>query len=496
MALGLISISVVAGLAVVAELLPLLLAAVGGMCFAVWAVYVIFSGSAKQIGSWPFFTIAALVLVLPLGSLVTRLPLQSLIDVLLFAIAPVAIRYLFSATKQLFWVRMSIAFLLLFFALACLSTVFGRSGTYAAVYQTIFNLKLYLMLGAGLAVAWNARSDQVLWRWVRWIWLLFVPFILLQWFAPSIDWALFPLHAERMHDLNPFLANKFPKLPGPFLHASMLATFTALLLGFCLLRLLFVGGQDCWLPIFGYGFVLVASGQRGETFSLLMSLLIVVVYFMRNTRWMIFSIFAIFALLGAGYLIMNFKHTPLYDLAIEWGLAGNIPLKDIQARAAFYKYSFQIASTYFPLGSGLGTFGGVGAQKFDLSMFEQLGFQRYYWYVAREFLVDTYWPNFIAEAGWFGAVFMLFSVMCLWIQSLLGIHGHRDRRVCFYWAMANVSATFILINSLTSPLAADPKYVWICWMFFGLANSLGRQLDLESSNERNKAIMRRKVLKV
>ncbi|WP_137938325.1 intracellular growth attenuator family protein [Chitinivorax sp. B] len=461
-------------LLVVAELLPVMLGALGALGFATWSIYILFSPTKPPSKSWPFLAIAGLVLTIPLISLASRLPLQNLIDLILFGMAPLAIKYLFNATRHLAWVRFSILFYLGFLAFAVLSTLFGRSNTYAAIYQTIFNLKLYLMLGSGFAVVWTLRADQRLWIWVQRIWLIFLPFILLQWFAPAVDWVMFPLHSDKMYDLNPFLANKFVKVPGPFFHASMLATFTALMLGFCVLRFLIVGGNDCITPIVGYGFVLLASGQRGETLSLFASLFFVLVFYKQRIRWGVLLMLSTVFLLGLIFLVVNFENTPIYDLAVEWGLVGNIPLKDLQARAAFYKYSFLIANDHFPLGSGLGTYGGVGAQKFDLSLFDQLGFQRYYWYLAGQFLVDTYWPNFIAEAGWLGAFLMLLSIACLWIQSFVGMRREVDAHVKFYWSMANACATFILINSLTSPLAADPKYVWMCWMFFGLAASLGK----------------------
>ena len=134
-----------------------------------------------------------------------------------------------------------------------------------------------------------------------------------------------------------------------------------------------------------------------------------------------------------------------------------------------------LANNHFPLGSGLGTFGGVGAQKFDHSLYDQLGYGRYWWYLKNVFLVDTYWPNFIAEAGWLGAAAIAACAIGLVLVSLLRAWRAESMEEKQIWGMAFVGQFMLVVVSLTSPLYSDPNLAAIAMMFFGIASRWSSQ---------------------
>lgn len=124
---------------------------------------------------------------------------------------------------------------------------------------------------------------------------------------------------------------------------------------------------------------------------------------------------------------------------------------------------------YIPLGSGLGTFAGPGAQKYDLSFYHDLGFMKYYWFRKGLFLVDTYWPNIIAETGYVGFAMLFFILMIMWL-SLFSRTLKAIKTPLFYFNLLALCAlTIMLSTSVTSPNMADPRYSFLLWLIIGAA---------------------------
>lgn len=380
------------------------------------------------------------------------------------------------------WMRLSVfgrVFVGLFVAfcgLSILSSVFGRSQWWPALYQFLYNLKFPLMLLLGFRIGWEARTRDQFWRVVAWLWLPMAVVIAIQIAAPNIYFSI-AVGVNEGGALsttgNPLLRGILPRLTGPFVHSGVLAYFSALFLGMLLVRFLTdsAARRSLWLclALAGYFGLLVLSGQRQEAaaFVMMAVVLIVIVKF----RFSLFALFGVLAMVVLALCLVLVVLGPdeLYELAGQWGVGS--PHEAItSARTVFYRDSIYLANTHFPLGSGLGTFGGVGAQKFDHSLYDQLGYGRYWWYLKNVFLVDTYWPNFIAEAGWLGAAAIAACAASLVVVSLLRAWRAESLDEKQIWAMAFVGQFMPAVVSLTSPLYSDPNSVAIAMMFFGIAS--------------------------
>jgi hypothetical protein len=126
-----------------------------------------------------------------------------------------------------------------------------------------------------------------------------------------------------------------------------------------------------------------------------------------------------------------------------------------------------VAQQYFPLGSGLGTYGGAGAQKFDLSLFQDLGFGRYWWFMQGKFLVDTYWPNVAAESGLFGAAFLLAFFATMWIALLVRTWRLLGNAQIGFVFLGLCALTLLLLNSPSSQILTDPRGAIVLWTIIG-----------------------------
>ncbi|MCP5241064.1 MAG: hypothetical protein H6949_14720 [Zoogloeaceae bacterium] len=385
------------------------------------------------------------------------------------------------------WMRQSAfgrAFMALFIAfcgLSVLSSLFGRSEWWPAVYQFLYNLKFPLMLLLGFRIGWEARARAQFWKVVSWLWVPVAVIVAVQIVVPNIYFSL-AVGVNEGGALsttgNPLLRGVLPRLTGPFVHSGVLAYFSALFLGLLVVRLLTdsVARRSLWsrLAVAGYFGLLLLSGQRQEAaaFVMMAMVLIVIVKF----RFSLFALFgaAAMVVLALSLVLIVLGPDQLYELAGQWGVGS--PYEAItSARTVFYRDSVYLANTHFPLGSGLGTFGGVGAQKFDHSLYDQLGYGRYWWYLKNVFLVDTYWPNFIAEAGWLGAAAIAACAIGLVLVSLLRAWRAESMEEKQIWGMAFVGQFMLVVVSLTSPLYSDPNLAAIAMMFFGIASRWSSQ---------------------
>ena len=140
--------------------------------------------------------------------------------------------------------------------------------------------------------------------------------------------------------------------------------------------------------------------------------------------------------------------------------------------------AWRVASDYFPIGAGLGTYGGAGAAKFDDTLYRDLGFGRYYWFGKESYLTDTYWPNSIAETGFIGAVLLLaYFGLILVYATRRSIEAEGSRKI--YWIAAAGALAYMLMLSLTSPSFQDPRLFLLPALLFGIAYSRSAKIEYE-----------------
>jgi len=96
----------------------------------------------------------------------------------------------------------------------------------------------------------------------------------------------------------------------------------------------------------------------------------------------------------------------------------DVYLLEENARAALHIKSAEIATDYFPLGSGAGTFSSQPSRSIYFSpLYYEYGMTFFYGASEEQssFLMDAGWPKFIAEAGWIGggAYFLAYFIAAL-----------------------------------------------------------------------------------
>ncbi|GAB2873009.1 hypothetical protein GCM10027277_47850 [Pseudoduganella ginsengisoli] len=389
------------------------------------------------------------------------IPAGYLMEALIFLFMLSSLREAFKVAAADSTLRWIIALFLAYFALSLLSTVMGRSHWRGAVWQLQYNLKWPLMFALGMLMASPDQAQVVLRRFIMWSWLFFLPFLVFELAAPGLFIKLFG-YAEDVH-VNPLLGFSH-RLRGPFSHSGYMALMCGLLAS---------GAAACWLQHLGrrwlvlaliYTAMAISTGQRQELMSLVLVYgLFAVMAGRRHAGWIAMGAIVGVTMLAAALMVMN--HNPFDEIMRQWG-AGRT--SELSERAILTQAGMRIADQYFPLGSGLGTYGGAGAQRFDHSLFLDQGFSRYWWFRQGIFLVDTYWPSVAAETGYPAMFLLLASFMLLWCTLLRrALTVPPAERPLVLTALA--AMTLLLANSPTSAIVTDPRGAFVFWLVVGCA---------------------------
>ncbi len=341
----------------------------------------------------------------------------------------------------------------------------GNSKPVAAIFQFFSDLKLLLTLGFGLYMASRINIAAIIDRALLPIIIILLFFLLVQWGAPGVYMSIF--------NVAQLAAESTDILPSPgvsvFLHPSILAAASAALAiyTFTQWRILGKASGSAWLKFLAFVFLLIASNQRQEIFAFL--LVIIAVYVLATKQGMgmrLMSSLVIFATLIMIFLVV-YEQTFVREASL-WGI-GSIEAAT-HPRALLYDGAESIARTYFPLGSGLGTFGGVGSTKYDLSMYYKLGMgQQWWWPEHEDYLLDTYWPNSIAEGGVIGFGLLLLHYVLFSIYLFLKAAKSPSMELRMAWLWAAGSFTWVLFNSPTSPAFQELLLLFFPGLFFGIA---------------------------
>jgi hypothetical protein len=329
------------------------------------------------------------------------------------------------------------------------------------------DLKPLLLLSFGLAIAWGAGAQRTFWFTVRWFWLWALAFVVFAWIAPGIYEKVFPTPGAYWKDPSGI----FPgRALGPFVHPSALASTSAFFALICFVKFCLEAEQRAKyrLLCLAYFSLVFFAVQRQEIAALIVALAFATVIVRPDHFGRRLIMAASLVTIGGAIIWVAFSDYSLRD-ATTWGLnsTGNL----VNPRAILYYGSFVLAKWYFPIGSGLGTYGGAGALKFDLSAYDELGFSRYHWFRDVEFLMDTYWPNSIAETGFFGAgLLLLFYCLVVWYAVRRSMHASSTARI--YWLTFASSMVYMLFVTPSSPAFNQTTIYFLPALMFGIAAKL------------------------
>ena len=416
-----------------------------------------------------------LLLIIMCSSLLATITKQS------FSFLPTGLLLIFSPVIVLNIIKLNNGFknsgillflLFSFFLVGIVSSIAGRSGFFPAIYTGLIALKPYLMVALGASMLWTARTQWWFKFLVNWFWLPLLAVALLQWFFPSVFHYINTDYLDQVAEINPFFSG-YPRATSIFHQPSILAANSAIMA----LILIVTGLMDRKLIPFmlsGIYFVLILmSGQRQEFLIALAAVpAIVIIYKWRPSLTML--AFGTGLALSVSILLLYLVIPEIIQNELRhWNLSGNgVFVRDLSARAILYSDSVRLAEQYWPLGTGFGTFGSVGAVKFDQSLYVELGYNGFWWFSQASYLMDSYWSKYIAETGWIGFTLQIlfylyvFSVNVKWIRDPAIAADKETFKLCI---ISFVGLFFVTLTSPTAFNLAEPHGGLIALMFFGLA---------------------------
>jgi len=152
-----------------------------------------------------------------------------------------------------------------------------------------------------------------------------------------------------------------------------------------------------------------------------------------------------------------------------------------QARNVLYSTSLRIAKDFFPLGSGLGTFGGWIANLYYSPLYSQYGLTSIYGLErGGSFLTDTFWPYITGQLGIIGIicfVWILISIFRNLIQVFRRVNDSFLKAFALGTLLVLVEA---LIESIADPIFLKPPQHFFIFASLGIACSLIRKKETKT----------------
>lgn len=449
------------------------MAGVFGLLLAGGAVFfLMLQFQTVQNRNWMFIFMFVLPLVLGMARKVTGISPFGIWQLGIIVLACFGLKRFGQDIVEQAWLRWSMIVFIMFLVIGALSTLAGRSHMYGALYQLFSDLKPVLALALGYAFAWNSRAEKIMWFLVRWFWLPCLIMVAFEWLATGAYLSVFAGVLSRGTSVDP--TGFFPsRATGVFEHPSFLAASGAVFALLALARALTTPtarGKYWFAALMNFSLI-VCAVQRQEMAAALGAGCLV---FMLAKPHKVLGRTLVAALLGfiASIAFLALFSKNLETEAGQWGYGTVGALQ--QPRAQIFSGAFLMAKTYFPLGSGLGTYGGAGAEKFDPSVYDQLGFRHYWWYGKEDFLMDTYWPNSIAETGLFGALTLLLSYFLLLVYAVIRAVRELAPRARSYWLSTTAMMAYMLMLSFSSPAFQDLRLFILPAMMFGIASTVSK----------------------
>lgn len=444
--------------------LGLLLPAFALVCLAIYLPMALRYVNSELPTAVFFWLFTILLVGLPFFRKFTGIDFFFLIELSVLAVVPIAMfRFLDVWRHAQGWKAFCVA-LVIFVLFSIIGSWFGRSGGVPAVYQLLTNLKMFFMILVGYAIYLDERNSRYFWRLVEWFWLPNAILVIWQWVDFSSYLSFFSGSTTGGPDPLGLLPSRGM---GVFHHPTILGAAMGFFFVCASARFMLERPKN-YLPLaVSYLLLLLASGQRQETLAVL--LVVLAMSGLVNGWGRLLKLGAVLSIGTVTLLVViwpEIESQVMRELDF-WG--ANQYKRIEQPRQILYLTSVEIANRYFPFGSGLGTFGGAGSVKFDMSFYRDLGFASFSWFSQREFLMDTYWPNFIAESGWIGFSLMLLSVLLIVRLAWLGVIESRTLDARAFALIAFGGVLFVLLLSPTSPAFQDPSLFLLPALFLGIA---------------------------
>jgi len=396
---------------------------------------------------------------------VAGISIASMTQVLLIFLAPIGFPNYIKASKSNKMLATANALFIAFLVISLASTYLGRSTVLGAIYQFISNLKPFFIIILGYALAWRKSTEKTFLTILRLAWVPMVSLCIFEWVAPSTYISVFSRGG--LAELDP--TGALPRAAGVFTFPGTLAANASMIAILFIARGLQAAPSKKSIEYFtaaAYGSCIIFALSKGEMISFAVCASMVLGLYKREGRTLrVFIAGALIALTVP--LFYTFFGESIEGELNRAGITRSIGAID-HPRLQIFLNGFQLANQHWPLGSGLGTYAGAGAEKFDDSLYDALGFRGLWWYGKQDFLMDTYWPNPIAETGYFGAGILLLSYAAVFTYALFRWQ-RGARNAAPYWATAASGILFSVINSISTPAFMETRTYFFVAIFFGLA---------------------------
>ena len=262
-------------------------------------------------------------------------------------------------------------------------------------------------------------------------------------------------------------------LIGPFNHPGSFGHVMALFAIAITAHRVVYGPSSWWLPALITAVIGTLLSLRRKAFLALLVALAPVIYSVRQIRVRASVALVVVGILGAVVLWDAIESVTSATGREYFGQDQPV------ARVALYDTSYAIAKSDFPLGVGLGRFGGHVAYTHYSPVYRERGLYRVYGLApGGGFATDTFWPAILGETGVLGLL-----AYALALVAMLGLARRlaKERQPALRFVglvLIGWWAEF-LIESIASPVySSPPSYP----LFFGLAG-VGAALAVRSRGE-------------
>ncbi|MDZ7870851.1 MAG: hypothetical protein U5L02_16895 [Rheinheimera sp.] len=279
-------------------------------------------------------------------------------------------------------------------------TVFSKGNFFLGFQQYFIDSKFFII--AVVASSFLACKITSFEKILKFILVINIPFIIMQWILPDLFNTVFPRGGDGLFALMSGVI--VPRFSGVFDFAGILSAVAAA--GLCYFWFAYSVNNNK-KNVF---YVCLALALLMLTISRAEFLAAVTAIFLTSMlstygvgRKMLYIAIVVITLFLSFFLLQEY----LFHALVELGMI-TYGYDDLAPRALFLNTSLSIANDFFPFGSGLGTFGGVVAANSDSDFYYKYLIAYEWYYQYGWFLTDTYWPKFIAESGYIGSIFYFY----------------------------------------------------------------------------------------
>ena len=326
--------------------------------------------------------------------------------------------------------------LIVCFSLGFLSNIKNDTAFLPAWVQFFLDLKIFIIILLFYQTGRNINISEWMMKFLKVILLFNVPLLIFQFLYPD---AYFSAVIDKGGHIT-IAGQMYQRGIGVFWHPSQLETFTC----FTIYVFLQLKVKRIWIVL--AVLQLLCTAQRQEIFTLVLGLLLVYMLFpsKENAKTPL-PVKILFIMVSL--IVFTYTFVIIFSESMSYDVLANFKESDA-ARIVFFMEAFPLATANFPLGSGLGTFGGYSAFLFDSPLYHKLSFDYFYWYREGIWMTDTFYPHFLAETGYIGFICYVLSIVFLF-KYLSESLTNDGKKVCF------PMCTYMLLCAITSPIMND-----------------------------------------